>query len=179
MKNPSPPTPPPPPINAYCLLSIDGRHFGSHLTVKINVLDPANIDGAETEKNPRFGWKCNPQKKKTVKTNLTCICDSTLMYLDVKQAYKGKKVYCDFCSHVCKQYIFHCPVGDDKEHSGGYDLCYSCGRLELTEEYILRSLAYGAADATAYPSLKQSVPPALTANHQRTSILQMMAQPIE
>merc|ERR1711997_709751 len=94
---------------------------------------------------------------------------ATLMYLDVKQAYKGKKVYCDICSQVCKQCIFHCPAGDIKAHPGGFDLCYGCGGGQLAaqpnpspQDMFLGTTdsglgAFGASGA--YPALKPSAPP--------------------
>jgi len=103
------------------------------------------------------------------------------MYLDVKQAYKGKKVYCDICSKVCKQSIFHCPSGDIKAHPGGFDLCYACGGSQVAKQpnpspnemngmVSLRtdkgssskksSSVAAAASYGAYPALKPSAPPA-------------------
>ena len=70
--------------------------------------EPNNKD---KKKKGWFGWG---NKKEAVKkeSNLSCLCGAHLIYLDVKQAYKGKKVYCDICSKVCKESIFHCPAGD-------------------------------------------------------------------
>lgn len=138
-----------------------------------NVDDEDEIKNKEKEKKGWFGWG---KKKETIKkeSNLKCLCGATLMYLDVKQAYKGKKVYCDICSQVCKQSIFHCPAGDIKAHPGGFDLCYNCGGSQLAKqpnpsptEMLLTTdsgLGYGAADAMAYPSLKPSAPPAPSPN---------------
>merc|ERR1719295_2277916 len=136
--------------------------------------------GASKEtKKGWFGWG---KKKEAVKkeSNLKCLCGATLMYLDVKQAYKGKKVYCDICSQVCKQCIFHCPAGDIKSHPGGFDLCYACGGSQLAKqpnpsptEMLLTTdsgLAYGASsDAMAYPALKPSAPPAPSPNKSSSS----------
>merc|ERR1712232_381717 len=129
--------------------------------------DDQNKDKGK-EKKGWFGWG---KKKGDVKkeSTLKCLCGATLMYLDVKQAYKGKKVYCDICSKVCKQSIFHCPSGDIKAHPGGFDLCYACGGSQVAKqpnpsptEMMLRpdkgpkpsAVFYGA-----YPALKPSAPP--------------------
>lgn len=140
--------------------------------------EPESKDNGKDKKG-WFGWG---KKKEAVKkeSNLKCLCGATLMYLDVKQAYKGKKVYCDICSQVCKQCIFHCPAGDIKSHPGGFDLCYACGGSQLAKqpnpsptEMLLTTdsgLAYGASsDAMAYPALKPSAPPAPSPNKSSSS----------
>merc|ERR1712228_764896 len=125
------------------------------------------------EKKGWFGWG---KKKGDVKkeSTLKCLCGATLIYLDVKQAYKGKKVYCDICSKVCKQSIFHCPSGDIKAHPGGFDLCYQCGGSQVAKQpnpsptEMMMSTDKGHASAAssnvhaygAYPALKPSAPPA-------------------
>jgi len=128
----------------------------------------------DKEKKGWFGWG---KKKEDVKkeSTLKCLCGATLIYLDVKRAYKGKKVYCDICSKVCKQSIFHCPSGDIKAHPGGFDLCYQCGGSQVakqpnpapTESMLSTdngqsSAASSSAQAYgAYPALmKPSAPPA-------------------
>jgi len=132
--------------------------------------DEQNRDKGK-EKKGWFGWG---KKKGDVKkeSTLKCLCGATLIYLDVKQAYKGKKVYCDICSKVCKQSIFHCPSGDIKAHPGGFDLCYACGGSQVatqpnpspTEMNMLRTdkgpkPSSSAASYGAYPALKPSAPP--------------------
>merc|ERR1719242_2021797 len=138
-------------------------------TSLFNVEDEEESKDKDKDKKGWFGWG---KKKEAVKkeSNLKCLCGATLMYLDVKQAYKGKKVYCDICNQVCKQCIFHCPAGDIRSHPGGFDLCYACGGSQLAKqpnpsptEMLLTTdsgLAYAASDAMAYPALKPSAPPA-------------------
>merc|ERR1712154_230663 len=134
--------------------------------------DGGNNENKEKDKETKGwfgGWGKKKQETKK-ESNLKCLCGATLIYLDVKQAYKGKKVYCDICSQVCKQCIFHCPAGDIRSHPGGFDLCYACGGSQLAKqpnpsptEMMLTTdsgLAYHASDAMADPALKPSAPPA-------------------
>merc|ERR1719295_793809 len=135
--------------------------------------------GASKEtKKGWFGW--GKKKEATKKeSNLKCLCGATLMYLDVKQAYRGKKVYCDICSSVCKQCTFPCPAGDIKSHPGGFDLCYNCGGSQLAKQpnpspndmYLTTDsgLAYGAPSDSIYPALKPSAPPAPSPNKNASS----------
>eukprot|EP01083_Nonionella_stella_P085434 236927_1 len=130
-------------------------------------LFPSAGDVKEENKDTKGGWFGWGKKKAPTKkeSNLKCLCGATLMYLDVKEAYKGKKVYCDICSTVCKQCIFHCPSGDIKSHPGGFDLCYACGGSQLSKQpnpspndmYLTTDSGLGVS--SSYPALKPSAPP--------------------
>lgn len=136
----------------------------------------------DKDKKGWFGWG---KKKEAVKkeSNLSCLCGATLIYLDVKQAYKGKKVYCDICSKVCKDFIFHCPAGDIRSHPGGFDLCYACGgsqlakqpnpsptEMMLTTDSGMHLLEDPVVDSgVSYPALKPSAPPAPSPNRNKNA----------
>eukprot|EP00486_Rosalina_sp_Unknown_P000267 CAMPEP_0201568548 /NCGR_PEP_ID=MMETSP0190_2-20130828/9677_1 /ASSEMBLY_ACC=CAM_ASM_000263 /TAXON_ID=37353 /ORGANISM="Rosalina sp." /LENGTH=635 /DNA_ID=CAMNT_0047989785 /DNA_START=151 /DNA_END=2058 /DNA_ORIENTATION=+ len=147
---------------------------------------------SKSNKEKKGGWFGFGKKKEAVKkeSNLSCLCGAHLIYLDVKQAYKGKKVYCDICSKVCKESIFHCPAGDIRSHPGGFDLCYACGGSQLAKQPnpapdmflstdsgadLQAVLAASAAEANGvrgnvgYPALKPSAPPAPSPNKNKKS----------
>merc|ERR1719245_17656 len=140
-------------------------------------VDDEDYDEKKEKEKKGWGWGWGKKKESTKKeSNLKCLCGATLIYLDVKQAYKGKKVYCDICSKVCKQCIFHCPSGDIKSHPGGFDLCYQCGGSQLakqpnpspTDMLLTTDTGYAQSQSSsssmAYPSLKPSAPPAPSPN---------------
>jgi len=144
--------------------------------------DGGNNENKEKDKETKGwfgGWGKKKQETKK-ESNLKCLCGATLIYLDVKQAYKGKKVYCDICSKVCKQCIFHCPSGDIRSHPGGFDLCYQCGGSQLAKQpnpspsdmFLTTDIGHAdtassANSSSIYPALKPSAPPAPSPNKKK------------
>merc|ERR1719361_3066884 len=168
--------PKPEPIRKASTSPIESSYRGPRFEEPTSLFQDGDDDQSTDKGKEKKGWFGWGKKKGDVKkeSTLKCLCGATLIYLDVKQAYKGKKVYCDICSKVCKQSIFHCPSGDIKAHPGVFDLCYQCGGSQVAKQpnpsptEMMMSTDKGHSSAVssnvhaygAYPALKPSAPPA-------------------
>jgi len=104
--------------SAVFQLKKNDSFFGSDLSVELFAIEE-NDEMIESKSNEMH--------------NVICVCGEKLIAISCRQAYNGGSVFCNVCGQRCllEETIYHCPRNQNEAHSGGYDMCLSCIKMQM------------------------------------------------
>jgi len=103
--------------SAVFQLKKNDAFFGSNFSVELFAIE-------ENDEIP---------ESKIEKNNVICICGETLIAIPSYQAYNGARLFCNICNRQCpsEELVYHCPRNQNQAHSGGYDMCLNCAKIQM------------------------------------------------